>query len=77
MTISVSELWPAISNLSYADKIQLIQLILTEIAQENEGEEGSDTRPDPSFDPRRFFGVSHQPKKVIDEYLESSREGWV
>lgn len=77
MTISVSELWPAISNLSYADKIQLIQLVLTEIAQENEGEERTDTRPNTSFDPRRFFGVSYQPKQVIDEYLESSREGWV
>jgi len=77
MTTSVSELWPAISNLSYADKIQLIQLVLTEIAQENEGEEGSDTKSNTSFNPRRFFGVSHQPKQVIDEYLESSREGWI
>jgi hypothetical protein len=77
MTTSVSELWPAISNLSYADKIQLIQLVLTEIAQENEGEEGFTQRSDTFFNPRQFFGVSHQPKQVIDEYLESSREGWV
>lgn len=77
MTTSVSELWPVISSLSYAEKIQLIQLVLTEIAQEN-GEEGiSEKRLDSSFDPRRFFGVSHQPKQVIDEYLESSREGWL
>jgi hypothetical protein len=77
MTTSVSELWPVISSLSYAEKIQLIQLVLTEIAQANEEEKESDMRPNNSFDPRRFFSVSHQPKQVIDEYLESSREGWL
>jgi hypothetical protein len=77
MTTSVSELWPIFSSLSYADKIQLIQLVLTEMAQENEGEGVSERRLDAYFDPRCFFGVSHQPKQVIDEYLESSREGWL
>lgn len=77
MTTSVSELWPTISRLSYADKIQLIQLVLAEIAQGNEGEGISERRSDTSFNPRHFFGVSHQPRQVIDEYLESSREGWL
>ena len=71
MAKSVSELWPVISSLSYVDKIQLIQLVLTEIAQENEGEEGFTQRSDTSFDPRRFFGVDHQPKQVIDRRFKA------
>ena len=54
MAKSVSELYSVISSLSYADKIQLIQLVLTEIAQENRGEEVAEKRSDTSFDPRRL-----------------------
>lgn len=28
-------------------------------------------------DPRRFFGVTKQPKPIIDKYLEDMREGWL
>lgn len=29
------------------------------------------------FDPRQFFGVAQQSKQTIDDYLVSSREGWL
>jgi len=31
----------------------------------------------PPFNPRSFFGVAHQPKQVIDDYLTTAREGWL
>lgn len=28
------------------------------------------------FEPRSFYGVTHESKDVIDDYLASLREGW-
>lgn len=35
-----------------------------------------DTPPNESFDPRHFFGVAHESRQAIDDYLSSLREGW-
>ena len=29
------------------------------------------------FDPRNFFGVAHQSRQTIDDYLADTREGWL
>ncbi|MEL6401292.1 MAG: hypothetical protein AAFR26_19795 [Cyanobacteria bacterium J06626_4] len=77
MATSISDLLPAIATLSHADKFRLVQLVLAQLAQA-EGAEGENTEsPATPFDPRRFFGVAQQPKQVIDDYLASTREGWL
>jgi hypothetical protein len=74
MSKSIAELLPAISNLSHADKFQLVQLVLAQLAQQDIIQNGQPSQP---FDPRSFFGVTHQPKQVIDDYLINTREGWL
>ena len=73
MTTSIAELLPAIATLSHTDKLHLVQLLLVQLAQQDS--------PSPQlalpFNPRSFFGVTHQPRQAIDEYLESTREGWL
>jgi len=77
MSTSIAELLPSIAALSHADKFRLVQLVLTQLAQED-GTEVEDTQqPAAPFDPHLFFGVAHQPKQVIDDYLASIREGWL
>lgn len=73
MATSIAELLPAIAALSHADKFRLVQLLLAQLAQEN----GQSQQPVLSFDPRSFFGVTHQSKQSIDDYLEGTREGWL
>ncbi|NES22869.1 MAG: hypothetical protein F6K41_29090 [Symploca sp. SIO3E6] len=61
---------------SNADKLRLVQLVLTQLVQEEPIEAPEAQQPQP-FDPRPFFGISYQPKQVIDDYLASTREGWL
>ena len=77
MSASIAELLPAVAALSHADKFRLVQLVLAQIANENGLEVEEKQQPVPSFDPRLFFGVAHQQKQVIDNYLASIREGWL
>jgi hypothetical protein len=74
MATSIAELLPAISDLSPADKFQLVQLVLAQLAQQDIIQNGQPSQP---FEPRSFFGVTHQPKQVIDDYLTNAREGWL
>lgn len=76
MSSSITELLPSIAALSHADKFRLVQLVLAQLAQEDGIEFLETQQLDSSFDPRLFFGVTHQPKQVIDDYLADSREGW-
>ena len=69
MSTSITELLPAIVALSNADKVQLVQLVLAQLAQEDSINVETTQQPAPSFDPRQFFGVTHQSKQVIDDYL--------
>lgn len=73
MSTSIAELLPAISDLSHADKFQLVQLVLAQLAQQDIIQNGQSSH---TFEPRSFFGVTHQPKQVIDDYLINTREGW-
>lgn len=73
--MSVAELLPSIAALSHADKFQLMQFVLAQLAQEDGISLAQP--PDASFDPRRFFGVAHQPRQTIDNYLANTREGWL
>ncbi|NJL98917.1 MAG: hypothetical protein HC924_08940 [Synechococcaceae cyanobacterium SM2_3_2] len=75
MPTSITELLPAISALSHADKFRLVQLVLAQLAQEDNIE--ALQQPSPSFDPHQFFGVDRQSKQVIDDHLASVREGWL
>ncbi len=76
MPTSITELLPAIAVLSHADKFRLIQLVLTQLAQEDSIPVKQTQQPTASFNPRTFFGTTHQPKQIIDDYLVSTREGW-
>ena len=77
MSTSITELLPSITALSHSDKFRLVQLVLTQLAQEDGTEIEETQQPTTPFDPHLFFGVDHQPKQVIDEYLASVREGWL
>jgi len=77
MSTSIAELLPKISALSHTDKFQLVQLVLAQLAQEDGIEVAQIQQPIPPFNPRSFFGVTHQPKQVIDNYLTNAREGWL
>lgn len=74
MPTSIAELLPAISELSNADKLQLVQLVLAQLAQQDIIQKGQPSQP---FEPRAFFGITHQPKQVIDDYLINTRQGWL
>lgn len=74
MSPSIAELLPAISALSQADKFQLVQLVVAQLAQENSVE--TQERPAPSA-PRQFIGGRHKPKQVINDYLPNTSEGWL
>jgi hypothetical protein len=77
MSTSITELLPSITALSHNDKFRLVQLVLMQLAQEDVTEIEAIQQPATPFDPHLFFGVAHQPKSVIDDYLASTREGWL
>ncbi|TVR16472.1 MAG: hypothetical protein EA395_00295, partial [Phormidium sp. GEM2.Bin31] len=66
MSTSIADLLPAIASLSQADKFRLVQLVLAQLAQEDNTDVQA-TQQSTSFDPHQFFGVGHQPKQVIDD----------
>lgn len=70
--MTINELLPSVASLSHAEKFRLAQIILQQLADE-------DAFANPSasgFDPRQFFGLAHQTRQSVDEYLASAREGW-
>ena len=77
MTPSITELLPSIAALSHADKFRLVQLVLAQIAQEDGIEVEATQQPATPFNPHLFFGAAQQPRQVIDDYLTSTREGWL
>lgn len=76
MSTSIAELLPLITALSHADKFRLVQLVLAQLAQDNDVEVEEIQQSAAPFDPQLFFGITHQPKQTIDDYLASTREGW-
>ena len=74
--MSINDLLPSVATLSHADKFRLVQILLEQLAKE-EGISAQQTSvPVETFNPRHYFGVAHQSRKNIDEYIASSREGW-
>ena len=73
--MSIAELIPVVVSLPHADKFRLVQLLLEQLAKE----EGITLQPSAvkPFNPRLFFGVAQTPKRDIDAYLGSLREGWL
>lgn len=71
----IAQLLPYVVALSHADKFQLVQFVLAQLAQEDGVSLGSP--PAVPFDPRNFFGVAHQSRQTIDDYLADTREGWL
>jgi hypothetical protein len=74
--MSISELLPSIATLSHADKFQLMQIVLRQLAQENEIVMQPKQKSTTAFDSRRYFGIANQTKQTIDDYLITEREGW-
>jgi len=70
--MTINELLPVVASLSHAEKFQLAQIILQLLA----AEEGIANPPSGAFDPRQFFGLAHQTRQSVDDYLASVREGW-
>ena len=74
--MSINDLLPSVATLSHADKFRLVQILLEQLAKE-EGISAQQTPvPVETFNPRHYFGVAHQSRQAIDEYIASSREGW-
>ena len=74
--MSINDLLPSVATLSHADKFRLVQIVLDLLAKE-EGISAQQTpAPAETFNPRSYYGVAHQSRKVIDEYIANSREGW-
>lgn len=71
--MTLDELIPTILSLPHAEKFRLMQIVLQQLAEED----GVETQQPTPFEPRQFFGVTQQPKHVIDDYLASTREGWL
>jgi hypothetical protein len=74
--MTITELMPAVTSLSHADKFRLVQIVLQQLAQEESVSEPLTSSPNEVFDPRRYFGAGRSSRQAVDDYLESTREGW-
>ncbi len=74
--MTITELMPAVTSLSHADKLRLVQIVLQQLAQEKGVSEPLTSSPTDAFDPRRYFGAGRSSRQAVDDYLESTREGW-
>jgi hypothetical protein len=70
--MTMNELLPSVSSLSYAEKFRLVQIVLQQLAVEK----GITPTPANDFNPRHYFGIAHHTQQEIDDYLASAREGW-
>jgi hypothetical protein len=59
--MTISELIPTIAALSHADKFQLVQIVLQQLAEED----GVEIQQPTPFDPRQFFGVNPHAQPTI------------
>ena len=71
--MTIHEVLPSVASLSHAEKFQLVQIVLRQLAEE----EGIPSQPAPAndFEPRRYFGVAQHTRQAVDDYLTSAREG--
>ena len=72
--MSINDLLPSVAILSHADKFRLVQILLEQLTKE----EGFSAQQTPvtaeTFNPRSYYGVAHQSRQMIDEYIASSRD---
>ncbi len=74
--MSVAELMPTLISLPHAEKFQLMQWLLTQLASE-EGIQLNTTPVSEPFNPRLFFGAANASQQEIDAYLMTLHEGWL
>ena len=74
--MTIDELIPSITPLSRADKIRLAQILLQQMEHEIAPLKPSPQLADERFDPQRFYGIAHQTRHEIDQYLATARDGW-
>jgi hypothetical protein len=72
--MTVTERLPSVASLSHAEKFQLVQIVLRQLAEE----EGIPSQPAPAndFEPRRYFGVAQHTRQAMEDYVAATREGW-
>ncbi len=74
--MTINDLLPSVATLSHADKFRLVQIVLEQLAMDDSLQTQQHISRINTFNPRDFFGVAHQSRQEVDEYLASSREGW-
>ena len=74
--MTIDELMPSVTQLSHAEKIRLLQVILQQLVQDQEGTEPPPPKAAARFDPTRFYGAANHSRHEVDEYLAAAREGW-
>lgn len=74
--MAINDLLPSIAALSHSEKFLLVRFVLEQIEKEEGLASGENLHSSEGFDPRRFFGVSNESRRDIDEYLTGLREGW-
>ncbi|WP_006787517.1 hypothetical protein [Thiorhodospira sibirica] len=70
--MTIEQLIPSVNSLSHAEKIRLMQIVLEQLVQDD----GTTERARERFDPKRFYGLAHQSRQAVDQYLAEAREGW-
>ena len=74
--MSINDVLPVVSRLSHAEKLQLVQVMLQQLADEGGIATFPPTSEGQSFDPRNFYGRGKSSRAAIDAYLAKSRAGW-
>ncbi len=74
--MSINDLLPSVAALSHVDKFRLVQIVLELLATEEGLSARQTPAPAETFNPLSYYGVAHQSRQSIDEYIASSREGW-
>ena len=73
--MTIDDIIPSVGALSQAEKIRLAQVVLQQLAQEEQASAHPEQIAEP-FDPQRFYGAAHHSRQDVDRYLASAREGW-
>ena len=72
--MSINDLLPSVATLSHADKFRLVQILLEQLTREEGISARQTPAPAETFNPRSYYGVAHQSRQMIDEYIASSRD---
>ena len=67
--MNIDELIPSITPLSYAEKIQLVQVVLQQLAQDNPSQPANSVTE--RFDPRRFHSAAQHSSSPLTIHSEN------